>query len=318
MFVSDIFKNFTDALPNQRGQSRVKEANMPLPRTSFGSDTKRRSPLYPVAEEDDESDNDDILSLLENKTKPTTRPKSASLAEPKRHAKTNSDITFSSNKQFDSSVIMDQLKGLSNDVQSILDKQQQLSANQSDVDAKLVEQSGALTNFQSSIISGISASQSEVAALCQGIAQLKNWLESNNNNHDDDNLTDSIKLLMRSVAKHNENLTNLTTSFKNALKAQTSSSVEQKESLDSLKRESIENRSLLEEMWAKFEKDAQLLRKEQEALLAEKEKISQDRIRFEQEEALLEQRKVSFFPCLLSLLCVSLFSLTLMILSFLL
>ena len=154
---------------------------MPLPR-SF-SDTKRRSPLYPVAEEDDESDND-ILSLLESNKKPTDRPKSAS-------SKTNSDITFSSNKQLDSG-LMDQLKGLSNDVQSILDKQQQLSANQSEADAKLVEQSAALTNFQSSIMTGISASQSEVAALCQGIAQLKNWLESNNNNHDD-NLSDSIE-----------------------------------------------------------------------------------------------------------------------------
>ncbi|KAL7500232.1 hypothetical protein ACHAWT_010951 [Skeletonema menzelii] len=245
---------------------------MPLPRT-FGSDTKRRSPLHTVAEEDElDNDDDDILSLLENKGKPTARPKSASLVVETKASKLDS-------------VILDQLNGLSNDVRAVLDKQQELSVDQSDVlDAKLEQ----LLGFQSSIISG----QSEVAALCQGIAQLKNWLESTHNNHDD-TLADSIELLMRSVAKHNEDLIDLTTAFKAALKAQKTSSADQMESLDSLKRESIENRSLLEDMWASYEKNCALLRKEQEALLAEKEKISQDRILLEQSEALFEQRKLA-------------------------
>ena len=253
------------------------KSNMPLPRT-FGSDTKRRSSLHTVAEEDElDNDDDDILSMLENKGKPTARPKSASLVVETKPSKLDS-------------VILDQLNGLSNDVRAVLDKQQELSVDQTDaLDAKLEQ----LLGFQSSIISG----QSEVAALCQGIAQLKNWLESTHNNHDD-TLADSIELLTRSVAKHNEDLIDLTTAFKAALKAQKTSSADQMESLDSLKRESIENRSLLEDMWASYEKNCALLRKEQEALLAEKEKISQDRILLEQSEALFEQRKVSFvcFP----------------------
>jgi hypothetical protein len=88
------------------------------------------------------------------------------------------------------------------------------------------------------------------------------------------------------------------------LKAQKTSSAEQKESLSSLKRESKENKLLLEEMWASYEKDSLLLRKEQEALLAEKEKILQDRILLEQAEALFEQRKVSFVCLLTHLFCV--------------
>ena len=284
---------------------------MPLPRP-FSSDTKRRTPLHPVAEEDEfEDDNDDILSMLEKKT-PTVRPKSASLVE-RKSSKTNlptskSDTTISgkqldcfSNKQLDS-MILDQLKGLNNDVQQILDKQQQLSAAQTDVmDGKLEHHSStlstALLNSQTSIISRISKSQSEVAALCQGIVQLKDWVESTKNHSG--NLSESIESLVTSVAKHNEDLVDLTAAFKTAMKAQKTNSREQKESLNDLKKESNENRSLLEEMWASYEKDSMLLRKEQEALHAEKEKLLQERIQLEQAEALFEQRKVSFV-CLLS------------------
>eukprot|EP00985_Skeletonema_marinoi_P030741 scaffold33650_cov66-Skeletonema_marinoi.AAC.1 len=46
-------------------------------------------------------------------------------------------------------------------------------------------------------------------------------------------------------------------------------------------------------MWASYEKDSLLLRKEQESLLVEKEKILQDRILLEQAEALFEQRKLA-------------------------
>ncbi len=270
---------------------------MPLPRT-FSSE-KRRTPLHPVAEEDEfEDDNDDILSMLEKKT-PTVRPKSASLVE-RKSSKTNlstskSDITFSS-KQLDS-MILDQLKGLSNDVQQVLDKQQQLSAAQTD--AKLEDQfstlSAALVDSQTSIITRISNSQSEVAALCQGIAQLKDWVESTQNHSG--NLSESIESLVASVAKHNEDLVDLTAAFKTAMKSQKASSREHNESLTDLKKESNENRSLLEEMWASYEKNSMQLRKEQEALHAEKEKLSQDRIQLEQAEALFEQRKVSLFAC---------------------
>eukprot|EP00574_Skeletonema_japonicum_P002077 CAMPEP_0201742346 /NCGR_PEP_ID=MMETSP0593-20130828/47273_1 /ASSEMBLY_ACC=CAM_ASM_000672 /TAXON_ID=267983 /ORGANISM="Skeletonema japonicum, Strain CCMP2506" /LENGTH=380 /DNA_ID=CAMNT_0048236695 /DNA_START=909 /DNA_END=2047 /DNA_ORIENTATION=+ len=249
---------------------------MPLPRT-FSSD-KRRTPLHPVAEEDEfENEDDDILSMFEKKT-PIARPKSASVENNLPTSKSNT-TTMSSSKQLDS-MILDQLKGLNNDVQQILDKQQQLSAAQTD----LID--GKLEDHQTSIMSRISTSQSEVAALCRGIAQLKDWVESTQNHSG--NLSESIESLVTSVAKHNEDLVDLT-----AMKAQQTSSREQKESLNGLKKESNENRSLLEEMWASYEKDSMLLRKEQEALLVEKEKLLQDRILLENAEALFEQRKLA-------------------------
>ena len=193
-------------------------------------------------------------------------------------------------------------------MQQILDKQQQLSAAQTDlIDGKLEDHSSnvsaALLESQTSIMSRISTSQSEVAALCRGIAQLKDWVGSTQNHSG--NLSESIESMLESVAKHNEDLVDLTAAFKTAMKAQQTSSREQKESLNDLKKESNENRSLLEEMWALYEKDSMLLRKEQEALLVEKEKLLQDRILLENAEALFEQRKVSFI-CLLSTIFLSL------------
>eukprot|EP00985_Skeletonema_marinoi_P016584 scaffold8949_cov126-Skeletonema_marinoi.AAC.1 len=289
-------------IPHYKRQTR-RPPNMPLPRTF--SDTKRRTTLQPVVEEDDfEDDNDDILSMLERK-KPTVRPKSASSAETKRPRSASrsgsSSITptptlaASSSKQLDS-LILDQIKALNNDVQQILDKQHQISAEQTDdIDAKLENHSSnlsaALLDSQTSIISRISSSQTEVAALCQGIEQLHTWAESTDNQSGD--LSESIETLTTSVVKHNEDLVDLTAALKTSLKAQKTSSAEQKESLSSLKRESKENKSLLEEMWASYEKDSLLLRKEQESLLAQKEKILQDRILLEQAEALFEQRKLA-------------------------
>lgn len=276
---------------------------MPLPRT-FTSE-KRRTPLHPVAEEDEfEDDNDDILSMLEKKT-PTVRPKSASLVErksSKTNLSTSKSDTIISSKQLDSK-LLDQLKGLNNDVQQILDKQQQLSTAQTDViGAKLEHHSSnlstALLESQTSIITRISNSQSEVATLCQGIAQLKDWVESSQNHSGD--LSESIESLVASVAKHNEDLVDLTAAFKTAMKAQKASSREQNESLNDLKKESNENRSFLEEMWASYEKNSMQLRKEEEALHAEKEKLLQERIQLEQEEALFEQRKVSLVTLLSS------------------
>eukprot|EP00984_Skeletonema_dohrnii_P009607 scaffold3677_cov94-Skeletonema_dohrnii-CCMP3373.AAC.1 len=279
---------------------------MPLPRTF--SDTKRRTTLQPVVEEDDfEDDNDDILSMLERE-KPTARPSSAASTRPKSASRSGSSsgtpshnsqtskgtAASSSSKQLENAVLS-QLKELNNDVQQILDKQNQIAANTDDIDVKFENHSSnlsaALLDSQTSIISRISSSQTEVAALCQGIEQLQTWAESTQNQSGD--LSKSIETLTTSVAKHNEDLVDLTAAFKAALKAQKTSSAEQKEILNSLKRESKENKSLLEEMWASYEKDSLLLRKEQESLLAEKEKILQDRILLEQAEALFEQRKLA-------------------------
>mmetsp|Transcript_12494 Transcript_12494/g.21192 ORF Transcript_12494/g.21192 Transcript_12494/m.21192 type:complete len:419 (+) Transcript_12494:176-1432(+) len=275
---------------------------MPLPRTF--SDTKRRTTLQPVVEEDDfEDDNDDILSMLERET-PTARPKSASSAasnRPKSASRSgsssitpNPNSAASSSKQLDY-IILDQIRALNNDVQQILNKQHQISAEQTDaIDVKLQNHScnlsAALLDSQTSIISRISSSQNEVTALCQGIEQLQTWAEST---HKSGDLSESIELLTTSVVKHNEDLVDLTAALKTSLKAQKTSSAEQKESLSCLKRESKENKLVLEEMWASYEKDSLLLRKEQESLLAQKEKILQDRILLEQAEALFEQRKLA-------------------------
>lgn len=301
--------------PNNRSNT------MPLPR-SFGSDMKR-TPLYPVSEEDElENDNDDILSILEMK-KPTVRPKSAADIERGRSSEsirttssvetkrskamssrsvssetTNHNLPVSrdnaaSSKQLE--VMLDQLKDLHNDVQQVLEKQHQTSAEQADViDVKLEHYSSSLdetiSSALTSIISKIATSQSEISVLCQGIEQLKNWAKSTHIHSS--TLSKSIESLCSSVAKHNEDLIDLTAAFKTALKAQKMSSTEQNESLNFLKRVSNENKTLLEDMWASYEKDSLLLRKEQEALLAQKEKIAQDRILLEKAEALFEQRKV--------------------------
>lgn len=276
---------------------------MPLPR-------KYASPLYTVSEEsgDFEHDQDDILSMLEKKN-PTSRPKSAtssSLAETERskgmsrigssettkyNFQTSNNDNAASSKQLETVLV--QLKHLNNDVQQI----HQMSAEQADVIGVKLENyysnldesiSTALLDSQTSIISRISTSQSKVSDLCRGIEQLKNWAESTH--HRSGNLSELIESLLSSVTKHNEDLVYLTASFKIASKTQ----MEQKESLNSLKRVSIENKSLLEDMWASYEKDSLLLRKEQEAMLAEKEKMAQARISFEKAEALFEQRKASF------------------------
>jgi uncharacterized membrane protein YdfJ with MMPL/SSD domain len=297
--------------PNNRSNT------MPLPR-SFGSDMKR-TPLYPVSEEDElENDNDDILSILEMK-KPTVRPKSAADIERGRSSEsirttssvetkrskamssrsvssetTNHNLPVSSDNAASSKqleVMLDQLKDLHNDVQQVLEKQHQTSAEQADViDVKLEHYSSSLDETISSAFSKIATSQSEISVLCQGIEQLKNWAESTHNHSS--TLSKSIESLCSSVAKHNEDLIDLTAAFKTALKAQKMSSTEQKESLNFLKRVSNENKTLLEDMWASYEKDSLLVRKEQEALLAQKEKIAQDRILLEKAEALFEQRKV--------------------------
>mmetsp|Transcript_3314 Transcript_3314/g.4945 ORF Transcript_3314/g.4945 Transcript_3314/m.4945 type:complete len:315 (-) Transcript_3314:239-1183(-) len=241
--------------------------------------------------------------MLERET-PSARPKSASSAasnRPKSASRSGGssitptpNLAASSSKQLDS-LILDQIKALNNDVQQILDKQHQTAANTDVIGVKLENHSSnlaaALLDSQTSIISRISSSQNEVAALCQGIEQLQNyWAEST---HKSGDLSESIELLTTSVAKHNEDLVDLTAALKTSLKAQKTSSAEQKESLNSLKRESKENKSLMEEMWASYEKDSLLLRKEQESLLAQKEKILQDRILLEQAEALFEQRKLA-------------------------
>ena len=81
-------------------------------------------------------------------------------------------------------------------------------------------------------------------------------------------------------------LADLTAAFKSATKAQKTTSAEQKEALTNLKRTSNESKSLLEEMWFAYVKDSLILRKEQHALLAEKEKLAKD-------IALFEQRKLA-------------------------
>lgn len=289
---------------------------MPLPRT-FGSDLKR-TPLYTLSEEDElENDKDDVLSILETK-KTTVRPKSAADIERSRSsesirttlsAETKRSRAMSrsgSSENFNAmepgeraaapspqreslalSSLLDQLKDLHNDVQQVLEKQQQFSAEQTDENI-----STALLDSQTSVMSKLSTCQSEISNLCQGVELLKNWAESSHNHSS--TLSKSIESLVSSVAKHNEDLVDLTATFKIALKAQKMSSTEQKESLNNLKRVSNESKALLEELWTSYEKDSLLLRKEKEALLAEKEKIAQDRIQLEKAEALFEQRKVNF------------------------
>ena len=131
-----------------------------------------------------------------------------------------------------------------------------------------------ILDSQNSIVSRISTGQNE---------QLKDHVSKK-----------AIESLMDSVAQHNEELVNLTTVFKTAMKKQESISTDQRERLSNLECVSNENKSILEDMLAAYERDSMMMRKEQEELLVAKEGISRDRRELEKAEALFEQRRVSY------------------------
>ena len=174
---------------------------MPLPRSAFTKNLKR-TPLYTLSEAEEEED-------------PTpTRPKSANNVNKPEHRTFQADSKLdtkkntpsgsvfkssdhsafsSSSSSFNSSLngvadttskdletVLDELKCLGNDVQLLLDRQQQFSDKQVAVlDTKFDKHYSSIrSELNTSITSGISKSQSDLSALCAGIEQLKNFVES--------------------------------------------------------------------------------------------------------------------------------------------
>ena len=194
------------------------------------------------------------------------------------------DVADTTSKHLET--VLDELKYLGNDVQLLLDRQQQFSDKQVDVlDTKFDKHYSSIqSELNTSITSGISKSQSDLSALCAGIEQLKNFVESTY--HRSGTLSESIESLVASVTKHGEDLVDLTAAFKATAKAQKTSNLEQKEELMCVKRVSTESKMLLDEIRTSYEKDSLLLRQEEQDLLVEKEK-------FAKEKALFEQRKLA-------------------------
>ena len=180
---------------------------MPLPRSAFSSNLKR-TPLYTLSEEEEESPTrpksaNAITKPEHRQHKPEHRTFQAESKRADTKRKTTSGSVFkssdhsafsSSSSSFNSSLndvadtttskhletVLGELKYLGNDVQLLLDRQQQFSDEQVDVlDTKFDKHYSSIqSELNTSITSGISKSQSDLSALCAGIEQLKNFVES--------------------------------------------------------------------------------------------------------------------------------------------
>jgi len=285
---------------------------MPLPRSAFSANLKR-TPLYTLSEEEEESptrpksaNNVNKPEHRQNKPENRTFQAESKRVDTKKKTPSGSVFKSSDHSAFSSSsssyngslndvadttskhleTVLDELKYLGNDVQLLLDRQQQFSDEQVDVlDTKFDKHYSSIqSELNTSITSGISKSQSDLSALCAGIEQLKNFVESTY--HRSGTLSESIESLVASVTKHGEDLVDLTAAFKAVAKAQRTSNLEQKEELTCVKRVSTESKMLLDEIRTSYEKDSLLLRQEEQDLLVEKEK-------FAKEKALFEQRKLA-------------------------